>query len=143
MTIVIHNSLVHVYKCHVPLHETNDFHPLTMTRVYSDKRIYFTILKVVATQLLECPFKFTTKYMWLSIIRKNASKILLAKLYESKNVNVRVLAHHLFRLWKEDVLVDIDAFYKYEHFSVSIWPQCQITKTTLFYYVISCEAFIT
>ena len=30
MTIVIHNSMIHVYKCHVPLHETNDFHPLTI-----------------------------------------------------------------------------------------------------------------
>ena len=47
-------------------------------------------------------------------------KLLLAKLYESKNVNVRVIAHHIFRPWKEDVLVDIDAFYKYEHFSASI-----------------------
>ena len=81
--------------------------------------------------------------MWLKIFRKILRNLLLVKLYESKNVNVRVIAHHIFRPWKEDVLVDIDAFYKYKQFSVSIWPQSQITKTTLFYNVISCEAFIT
>ena len=47
-------------------------------------------------------------------------KLLLAKLYESKNVNVMVIAHRIFRPWKEDVLVDIDAFYKYTQFLVSI-----------------------
>ena len=93
--------------------KTNDFHPLTMTKVYSEK--YHKI------------------YMWLIIFRKMLRKLLLAKLYESKNVNVMVIAHRIFRPWKEDVLVDIDAFYKYTQFLVSIWPQSQITKTTLFY----------
>ena len=49
----------------------------------------------------------------------------------------------LFRVWKEDVLVDIDAFDKYKQLLVSIWPQSQITKTTYFYNLISCQAFIT
>ena len=93
--------------------KTNDFHPLTMTKVYSEK--YHKI------------------YMWLIIFRKMLRTLLLARLYESKNVNVMVIAHRIFRPWKEDVLVDIDAFDKYKQFLVSIWPQSQVTKPTLFY----------
>ena len=47
---------------------------------------------------------------------KMLRKLLLARLYESKNVNVKVIAHRIFRPWKKHVLVDIDAFYKYKQF---------------------------
>ena len=79
--------------------QPNDFHPLTMTKVYSETK---------------------HKHMSLIIFRKMLRKLLLARLYESKNVNVRVIAHRIFRPWKKHVLVDIDAFYKYKQFLVSI-----------------------
>ena len=42
--ILIHNS--QVYKCHLPTHEINGLHPLTICRVYSDRWLCFPTLKV-------------------------------------------------------------------------------------------------
>ena len=36
MTILRHNSQLHVSRSPLPIQETNDLHPLTMTRVYSE-----------------------------------------------------------------------------------------------------------
>ena len=64
--------------------------------------------------------------MWLNILKKNApvnicakSKkyLLLAKIYESKNVNVGILI---------STYILVEDMYKY--LSISIWPQSQIIE---------------
>ena len=83
--------------------------------------MYFATLKVVDTQFQGARFQFPqNKSDYLVIINKMLRKLLLAKLYESNNINVRIITHHIFRSWQEDFLIDIDAFFKYEFFSISI-----------------------
>ena len=49
---------------------------------------------------------------------KSKENLLLAKVYESKKVNVGIKTQHIFQLLKEDKSIDMDVSDMYEHTSV-------------------------
>ena len=81
--------------------------------------------------------------MLRKLLCEKQRNLLLAKIYKSKNVNVGIKTQHIFQSWKEDKSSDMDVMNMYEHLSVSIWPQSQITEIHLCFKAISCKHFIS
>ena len=53
-----------------------------------------------------------------TLITKRKENLLLAKVYESKKVNLGIKTQHTFQLLKEDKSIDMDVSDMYEHTSV-------------------------
>ena len=58
--------------------------------------------------------------MLRKLLCEKQRNLLLAKIYESKNVNVDMKTKHIFQSWEEDKSIDMDVLNMYEHLSVSI-----------------------
>ena len=58
--------------------------------------------------------------MLRKLLCEKQRNLLLAKIYESKNVNVGIKTQHIFQSWKEDKSIDMDVLNMYKHLSVSI-----------------------
>ena len=87
MTILIRNSPVHFNKDPLLTHEINEFHPQTMTRVYSYYRYFTTqndsrvsVYKSHKRNVIKHPQE---KYS-VSFCAKSKKNLLLAKIYEAK-----------------------------------------------------------
>ena len=112
MTILTRNSPVHFYKGPLLTHEINEFHPQTMTRVYSYYCIYFTTQKDARVSVYKSHKRNVIKHPQekcsVNFCAKSKETYLLAKIYESKNVNVGIKTQHIFQSWKEDKSIDMD-----------------------------------
>ena len=127
MTIITGNSPVHIYKGPLPTHEINEFHPQTITRVYSYYCIYFTTQKDVRVSVYKSLkrnviYKHPQEKCSVNFCAKSKENFLLPKIYESKNVNVGIKTQHIFQSWKEDKSIDMDVLNIYKHLSMSICP---------------------
>ena len=58
--------------------------------------------------------------MLRKLLCQNQRYFLLAKIYESKNVNVGIKTQHLFQSWKEDKSIYMDVLNMYKHLSATI-----------------------
>ena len=83
MTILIRNSPVHIYKGPLPTHEINESNPQTMTRVNSYYCTYFTTQKDARVSVYKSH-------------KKSKETLLLAKRYESKNINVGIIKSYKY-----------------------------------------------
>ena len=135
MTILIHNSRVHVYKGPLPTHETNEYHPQTVTRFDLYNLIYFTTRKVTLwirnyrgtvykshkrneiNHQEKCSENFCAK---------SKENLLLVKIYGSKNVNLGIEIQNFSRGKKTNQLILMSWI------CMNIFPIIVFKKTTIY-----------